>query len=385
MTFRILNIGIDRDLLDPTGTTESHNRQRFYAEQLPAVVTHIVKAPPGTPDAGPVLEEAALKIWACPVRHFALFPIKAARLAAKLIAASPFDLIVAQEPFLSGIAAARAAGRAGLPLVVGAYSDDVGNPQWKRERLLNRLIGDRIGRSVFRRADSIRADSRDVANRLGSIGFPQATFVPFLITNAAAIARPHPDAAATRGELLAGSEGPLLLTIARLEPQKDIHMLIDAFKRVRERVPGAVLAIIGDGTQREELHAYGQSVENLRWLGGRAAVELPPFYQAADVFLLTSRHESSARVLSESMLAGLPVVTTATAGAAEVIEDGSTGAITPISDPDKFAAAVVDLLSDPQKLESMRRRAREVAAKTVSSEAVIDGIRNIYASVTHRS
>lgn len=387
MTFRILNIGLDRDLLDPSGVTEAQRRQRFYAEQLPAKITHIVKAPTTFSDAKPAYEDEFLQVWACPVPHFSFYPLKAPRLAARLIARQKFDLVFAQEPFLSGTAAAKVKRRFGLPLVQGAFNDEIGNPTWKSERLINRLLLDRIGRSVYKQADAIRADSRDVAERLRGLGFPQATFVPFLITNAGAIAAPNANAPAKRRELLDGSNGPLLLTVARLDPVKDIPTMIDAFQRVRERQPGAVLVIIGDGKQREELHAYAASkgVQNIRWLGWVANVDLPAYFQAADVFLLSSKHESSARVLSESMLAGLPVITTNTSGAAEVVEHGVTGAVVPIGDSEALADAVIAIAGDPQKLESMKRRARDVAARTVSSEAVIDGIRNIYASVTRRS
>jgi glycosyltransferase involved in cell wall biosynthesis len=384
MTFRILNIGLDRDLLDPTGATEGLKRQRFYAENLPATITHIVKAPQTFSDDKPVFSDSFLNIWACPVPHFTLFPMKAARLAARLIASQQFDLVFAQEPFLSGTAGVRVAKRFDLPLVIGAFSDEVGNPGWKREKLLHRFVLDPIGRRNYARADAIRADSRDVANRLRSLGFPQAQFVPFLITNASVIARPDPEAANVRRTLLDGSEGPLLLTVARLEPVKDIPMMLDAFALVRERMPGAVLAVVGDGRVRDELHAYAQSknIANVRWLGWLKPPELPAYYQASDVFLLSSRHESSARVLSESMLAGTPVVTTATSGAAEVIEDGATGAITPVGDAAAFANAVIRIASDRQALETMRGRAREMAARTVSAEAVIEGIRTIYSSVT---
>jgi glycosyltransferase involved in cell wall biosynthesis len=93
--------------------------------------------------------------------------------------------------------------------------------------------------------------------------------------------------------------------------------------------------------------------------------------------LLSSDYESSARVLSEAMLAGTAVVTTDTAGAREVVEDGVTGEIVPVDDAAAFAAAIVRVAGDPDLCRRMGDAARARADAVVSQAAVVAGLRAV--------
>ena len=69
---------------------------------------------------------------------------------------------------------------------------------------------------------------------------------------------------------------------------------------------------------------------------------------AFDLFALSSRYEGLPYVLLEALAAGLPVVATATSGVELLVDHGRNGMIVPPNCPDAFAAALVDLTSDPQ-------------------------------------
>lgn len=91
--------------------------------------------------------------------------------------------------------------------------------------------------------------------------------------------------------------------------------------------------------------------------------DLRPYYAAADLFLLPTRHDAFGLVITEAMAAGLPVIVTAEAGAAELITHGEDGYV--LDDPrsaDTFAAYVRELL-DPARRDEMGRRARVTAEK----------------------
>ena len=66
-------------------------------------------------------------------------------------------------------------------------------------------------------------------------------------------------------------------------------------------------------------------------------------------------------VTLQAMSAGKPVVTTDAGGARYLVEDGKTGFVVPIDDPPALAEALHKTLRDPAELDSMGRRAREVA------------------------
>ncbi len=374
---RILDIGLDRDMLRPDGASEAQRRQAVYSEALAADIVLLVKAPPSA-SPGPVRwADGACAAIPVRVRHAVLFPFAALLRGARLLRGAAFDVVQAQEPFLSAWPAWIIARLAGARFVVGAFSDQVGNPEWRAKSTLNR-IADRCARFIYARADAIRADSRAVAARLHGLGLGQARFVPFLITNARALSVPDQRRDSMRTEALGGLSGPLLLAVCRLEPEKNLPLMFDALRRALPHLPGVGLVVAGDGSQRRALEAAAADLSGrVRFLGMVENTKLPPLYQAADLLLLSSDYESSARVLSEAMLAGTAVVTTDTAGAREVVEDGVTGAIVPVGDAAAFAAAILRIAGDPDLCRRMGDAARARADTVVSQAAVTAGLRAV--------
>lgn len=147
---------------------------------------------------------------------------------------------------------------------------------------------------------------------------------------------PHPWLAADRGG------GPVFVTVARLEPVKNLPLLLAAFAEVAAALDARLL-IAGSGT--EETRLRGQ-IDALG-LGGRAQllgyVASPrPYLRAADAFVLASNEEGFGQVLSEAMREGLPVISTDAAGggARFVLDDGRAGILVPRGDPAALAAAM---------------------------------------------
>jgi glycosyltransferase involved in cell wall biosynthesis len=92
--------------------------------------------------------------------------------------------------------------------------------------------------------------------------------------------------------------------------------------------------------------------------------QVVPYFAAVDAFVFPTRYEPFGMVITEAMAAGLPVVTTAAAGAAEVITPGVDGVI--MEDPDDpaaLAAALDGLLADPARMREMGAAARETASR----------------------
>lgn len=148
------------------------------------------------------------------------------------------------------------------------------------------------------------------------------------------------DREAARERLGLGPE-PLAACIGRLSPQKGQDVLLDAWPSVRERVPGATLALLGEGPLREELEDLG--VVGVRFAGQRD--DVPDWLAAVDVVVLASRWEGMALTMLEAMARGRSVVTTAVSGAEEAIAGGA-GAVVPIDDPRALADAIAARLSD---------------------------------------
>ena len=380
--FRILNIGLDRGLLDSSGQSESQTRQLIYATEIPAEIVHLVKSPRNTNSVTRTLCEGRVTVRAVPVLHWVCFPFATAWVGAKLLKERKFDLIQVQEPLVSGSAGLYLAWRFRLPLVAGAFTDQIANPEWVSKSIVNRLAN-LAGSFVYRRCDAIRADSLAVMQRLQIGGFLHACFVPFLITNAEQLAQPAAEVEIVRRRLLGGRSGVLLLAVTRLEQEKNLELMLHAVEEVVKSMNDVVLAVIGDGSLREQLQRRF-SAEWIRWLGWIPNTELAAYYQAADLSLLSSDIESSARVLTESLLAGTPVLTTDTAGAREVIEDTRSGRIVPVGDRNEFARTLLELCKDSDQLEAMGKYGQRSVSGRMSRANVIAELRQLFVRVVRR-
>ena len=378
MELRILNIGFDRDLLKTGDLSEAQKRQSFYCEMLPARIVHIVKAES--------LESthirritSRLTVIPCPVRHWIFFIPKVLFLASSLLRKEKFDLIQVQEPFASGIVGLTLAKIFNKPLVVGLYSDEIDNPEWLKLSPLN-YFANFIGKNVLKFSSGSRTDSLAIKHKLDRYQFPNLTFIPFLITNAESLSSKSEVAKKLRINLLAKKKGPLCIAVCRLEQEKNIFLMLDSIARVSEKNPEIVLAIAGSGTLYSKLVNYSNALNagTVIWLGKVNHVEMPDYYQAADILLLSSNRESAARVLYESLLAGTPVLSTDTAGAREVVTDGLSGRIVPVGDLNAFSEALFDLSQDLLKLSKIGEVGKNAMLGLVAPSAVIKSMKNLY-------
>jgi len=150
-------------------------------------------------------------------------------------------------------------------------------------------------------------------------------------------------------EPMAGPD-PVILSIGRLQPQKNFEGLIDAIAVARRSRP-VRLVILGTGSdeyrQRLLAHAGARGVADRVLLAG-VTDNVYPWLRAARVFALASHWEGSSIALLEAMAAGTPIVASRSAGdAAEVLGDGRYGLLADGTDPDAFAAAMIRQIDDP--------------------------------------
>lgn len=234
-----------------------------------------------------------------------------------------------------------AARRLGLPVVAVSRG-------WTGETWRVRLY-EAMDRRMLRGMDLVVCVSEAQAAKVRAAGVPAAKTV--VIRNAARpMAFPQPSDqgradlathAATPGELL-------VVTAARLSPDKGIHVLIDAARRVLDRVPGARFIVFGDGVEcarLERLIAECGLEDAFRLAGFRG--NLDQLWPNADLMVLPSFTEGLPNVVLEASAAGIPVIATAVGGTPEAVSDGRTGLLVPPGDPIALSAAVVELLTDP--------------------------------------
>jgi glycosyltransferase involved in cell wall biosynthesis len=153
---------------------------------------------------------------------------------------------------------------------------------------------------------------------------------------------------AARGRLGLREDQPVVLTTGRLAPMKGHQYLIGAVPQLVGHFPDLAVVLLGEGALRTALtrQAAGLGVADRVCLPGHLP-DARALLDAADVFVLPSRHEGMPLAALEAMEAGLPVVGTRVIGTEEVVVDGGTGALVPPGDPAALGAALTALLADP--------------------------------------
>lgn len=161
---------------------------------------------------------------------------------------------------------------------------------------------------------------------------------------------------------------PVVVCLSRLVPRKGQDMLIRALPTIRERVDGAALVIVGGGPYRETLHRLAHEfgvADHVVFTDGVPSEELAAHHAMADVFAMPCRTrgagldvEGLGIVFLEASATGVPVVAGRSGGAPESVRDGETGLVVDGWDVGAVAAAVGDLLADPDRAAAMGRAGR---------------------------
>jgi glycosyltransferase involved in cell wall biosynthesis len=170
--------------------------------------------------------------------------------------------------------------------------------------------------------------------------------------------------AGARAALRLNPDQPVVLTVGRLTVMKGQRYLLEGVPELARRFPDLAVVVIGQGHLHESLRAQTAALgvgDHVHLAGHRP--EARTLLDAADVFVLPSRHEGMPLALLEAMDAGLPVVATRVVGSDEVVVDGETGLLVRPQDPPALVAAIARLLADPVLRERYgaagRRRYRE--------------------------
>jgi glycosyltransferase involved in cell wall biosynthesis len=165
----------------------------------------------------------------------------------------------------------------------------------------------------------------------------------------------------------------VIVAIGRLVPIKRLERLIDAFGVVAGRVPGSLLYLVGDGSERETLQARVAAaglLDRVTFVGWSGST--PDWYAGTDVVALTSDREGTPLALIEAAAAGRPVVATDVGGVADVVADGSTGFVVPTSGVDALADRLTQLALDPDLRRAMGREAPAHAIRHSADRLVGD-------------
>lgn len=264
-----------------------------------------------------------------------------------------------REYLLGGLAARLA----GTPLAVAALGLRV-TPR-----------GDLKRRLSFGLADCVLVNAEEIRAGLGTVPWIAAGKVR-VVHNGVDLAafRPGGDGGLVRERWGVPAQAPLAVAVGSLTSQKDHDLLARSAARLRERLPEARIAVVGEGALRPALEARVRALE----LGDRFLLpgflpDVRPALAAADLLVLSSNNEGMAWVLIEALACGLPIVATDVPGVRACVEPGHNGLIVPPRDVVALADALAALLSDPARRRAMGARSRELAVARFAESGMLAG------------
>ena len=240
---------------------------------------------------------------------------------------TPLDLLT--RPLLAG------ALRRFAPKVVVAWMNRANLHAPRGDWTLVGRLGGYYDLRYYRRCDHLVGNTHGIVTWLRAQGWAaeRTHYLPNFVADFAAAAPPT--------DLPPGR--PLLLGLGRLHTDKGFDLAI----RALPLLPGAVLALAGEGPERAALETLARRegvAGRVHFLGWRH--DAGALLRAADLFVCSSRIEPLGNMVIEAWSARCPVVAAAAAGPAELLRDGADGTLEPPENPAALAGAIAAMLAD---------------------------------------
>lgn len=330
-------------------------------------------------------DQIAPNVWIYPTNSFSkwFYVHDAAKIGKKIVSEKKFvrglSLITAQDPFECGLAGLKVKNKWRLPLEVQLHTDPF-SPYFTG---FKNNLRKRIARRVIRNADSLRAVTESLKNKISEIFNieRQKIFVLPIFVDRKKFENKEPifDLHTKYGRNF------LLLCVARLAPEKNLGLALKVLSLVNQKFPEVGLVIVGSGPEEGRLRDLSRKFgvdESVAFEGWQN--DLSSYYQTANLFLQTSFYEGYGLSLIEAGLLGLPILTTPV-GVALEFEHGKELYICPPNNPEYWSEVVIDFIENNQKRELIRSNMkRELENRLVTKEIYLSSIKENWQNVSKR-
>ena len=237
-----------------------------------------------------------------------------------------------------------------IPLIYSERNDPNKTNQRKSDQLYRKIVEHRADKIVFQTkgaqkcySKSVQDKSVVILNPVDTAGYPIHDF---------------------------SHEKKEIVTVGRLEPQKNQKLLIDAFSLIADEFADYSLVVYGEGSLREELEAYikEKRLQDRVFLPG-AKSNIQDYIKDAELFVLSSDYEGIPNALIEAMAIGLPCVSTdcSPGGARELIQNGTNGVIVPCGDFNELEKQTRRLIIDRELAKEIGCKALDIRTRTGKS------------------
>ncbi len=173
--------------------------------------------------------------------------------------------------------------------------------------------------------------------------------------------------------------GPVITNVARLNPQKAQHLLLEAAPAVLQSYPQATFLLVGKGHLENELRQQALALgisQHVIFTGVRH--DIPDILAQTDIFVLPSRWEGLPLSAIEAMAAARAVLVTDVGGNSELVESGRSGVVIPAADVGALADGLLALLADEAARLALGAAARQRVQLLFSTERFIQQYEGLY-------
>lgn len=210
-------------------------------------------------------------------------------------------------------------------------------------------------------------------------------FAPHAVDNARFMSNPdtvRSAAAAWRESLGIPTAHRVVLFAGKLEPRKEPQSLVRAFRRAQ--LEHATLVIVGDGPLEGAMRSLAGDDPHIRFASFQNQSRMPMVYAAADLVVLPSAQETWGLAINEAQCLARAVIVSSHVGCAEdLVEHGVNGLVFPAGNVDALTAALVEALSDDERLAAWGQAGRERVAH-YSYQSATAGLLDALAAVMPR-
>lgn len=309
-------------------------------------------------------------------------PVPRSRAAEAAAARLGLHVLHAHTPFVMGRVALRVARTLDLPLCFTFHTRyDVYLRHYARfagdvlAPLLNAYV-----RRFCNQCQLVIVPTRAIYRRVLELGVQtRVEVVPSGVPVARFASGDPATRARVRGQLGVDPDAIMMLYAGRLSREKNLPLLLEAFRQVASTTPDAILVLVGDGPLREELArkvAAWELTGRVRFAGAVPPERIAGYYQAADIYVFPSVTETQGLAVIEAMAAGLPVVAVGSEVLEEIVRDGQEGLVT-AETPGDLAGACERLLRDPGLRARMGKEA-QATARAYDSDVVLTRMLRLY-------
>lgn len=185
-----------------------------------------------------------------------------------------------------------------------------------------------------------------------------------------------------RNELGYSDEEFVVGTVGRLDPIKNLPMLVEGIDAALKSAPNIRGLVVGGGPEEERIRACIESQnlsEKVTLTGFRSDAQC--LVQCMDLFVLASFSEGTSMALLEAVAAEIPVVVTDVGGNPEVVLDGSTGWVVPSGSAKDLVCAILDAVGDPEMAASFAEQGRQRFVDKFTFDRMIERYHSAYSEL----